>query len=136
MNKFIEFLESYNKIQINYFDLIDILKATDFDFHSNNYIDTKCNTTIDWQKLKNKEKKGSNYEIWQDKYELFEPLKFKSTIYNNDVNIKDIFKEKPLKHIDLNFDSLDDIINILENNPYDDNFKYNFDLQSLSLIKP
>ena len=57
MNKFIEFLDSYNKKQINYFDLIDILKATDFDFHSNNYIDTKCNTTIDWQKLKNKEKK-------------------------------------------------------------------------------
>ena len=136
MNKFIEFLDSYNKKQINYFDLIDILKATDFDFHSNSYIDTKCSTTIDWQKLKNNEKKSSNYEIWQDKYELFEPLKYKSTTYNNDVNVKDIFKEKPLKHIDLNFDSLEDIINILENNPYDDNFKYNFDLQSLSMIKP
>lgn len=132
MNKFIEFLDSYNNKQINYVDLIDILKATDFDFHSNSYIHTKCSTTINWQKLKNCEKKPSNYEIWQDKYEIFQPLKYKSSIYNNGVS----FKEKPIKHIDLHFNTLHDIITILDNNPYDDNFKYNFDLQSLSIIKP
>ena len=124
MNNFIEFLDSYKSKNTNYFDLVDIIKNIDYDFYTNKYIDITNYQKKDWNKINKKSQ--TNYENWQDKYQLFEPV----------YPLSSINKTKELKHINLEFNNLNDIITILNDNPYDDNFSYNFDLKSLSLIKP
>ena len=69
MNNFIEFLDSYKSKNTNYFDLVDIIKNIDYDFYTNKYIDITNYQKKDWNKINKKSQ--TNYENWQDKYQLF-----------------------------------------------------------------
>jgi len=62
----------------------------------------------------------SSYSTWQTQHE--------AVIHPTD----DVLKEK--KHIETNIETIDDIIKIIEENPYDNQYEYNIDLKILHNI--
>lgn len=124
MNKFIEFLDSYkNKDNVNYSDIVDIMKAIDIDFNKN------CVKPSSIQPLRKiiKVKKPptprplNNYDLWKTAHE----------VEDSSLNLSNL----PLVNIDANVESIDDIIKLINDNPLLDDVTYNIDLRSLHKIK-
>jgi SpoVK/Ycf46/Vps4 family AAA+-type ATPase len=132
MDDFVEFLDRKSKEKTDYDNISDIIKASNAHFfhqclYNKNYtgISTDHNylynnelvSLIDNRKELRK-RKMSNYDEWQ-----------------NEHLVETIHTDKELKVIDVSASSLKDLIDIINNNPYDSNFRYNIDLRSLHIIK-
>lgn len=129
MDDFVEFLDRKSKEKTDYDNIADIIKASNAHFFhqclynkdytgftSNNY-NNELVSLIDNRKELRK-RKMSNYDEWQ-----------------NEHLVETINTDKELKIIDVSASSLKDLIDIIDNNPYDSNFRYNIDLRSLHIIK-
>ena len=132
MDDFVEFLDRKSKEKIDYDNIADIINASNLHFfhqslYNKNYTGfSECDmclynneivSLIDNRKELRK-RKMSNYDEWQNEH-------LTETIHT----------DKEAKIIDVSASCLNDLIFIIDNNPYDSNFKYNIDLRSLHIIK-
>jgi SpoVK/Ycf46/Vps4 family AAA+-type ATPase len=136
MNNFIQFLDTYKNKKCDYFDLVNIIQMTNINYTENKYYEeiyshssNTTNNTINtpsYYIMNNTD----NYTLWQQNYtvRIPTPEKEKENNVQNKEN-KEIIMEKQIHHIT-------DLLNLIENNPYDDSFEYNIDLKTLHTIKP
>jgi len=132
MDDFVEFLDRKSKEKTDYDNIADIINASNVHFfhqslYNKDYTGYTCYdnclhnneivSLIDNRKELRK-RKMSNYDEWQNEH-------LTETIHTN----------KEVKIIDVSASSLNDLIFIIDNNPYDSNFRYNIDLRSLHIIK-
>jgi SpoVK/Ycf46/Vps4 family AAA+-type ATPase len=114
MKKFIQYLDETAKRELQTEnDCITLINQINNNYHFHNigpkdvYIPISINN-------------NSSYTNWQKHHE--------AVIYP----IDDKIKEK--KYIEANIETIDDIIKLIEENPYDDNYEYNIDLKVLHNI--
>ena len=115
MKKFIQYLDtcSMQKDQLEN-DYINMIYQINNNYHFNNVGSPPLFLPI--------YKKQSSYTEWQNKHET------NICIMNPEV------VEKKIKYIDANITTIQDILNIVANNPYDSNYEYNIDLKALHCI--
>jgi hypothetical protein len=125
MKKFIQYLDETSKKQIqSELDCIALINNinNNFYFHNvgmNNVGMNNVGMKERFLYVKNAES-NSAYSNWQNQHEAFiKP-------------IEDVIKEK--KYIDTTITTIDDIIKIIESNPYDNRYEYNIDLKMLHNI--
>jgi hypothetical protein len=123
MKKFIQYLDESSKKQIqSEIDCIALVNHinNNFYFHNigmNNNVEMNNNVKERFLYVTNA---PSNYTNWQNQHEAFiKP-------------IEDVIKEK--KYINTTITKIDDIIKIIESNPYDNRYEYNIDLKMLHNI--
>lgn len=125
MNNYTEFLESYKKNKFDYNELIHVLVATETDYVKEKYLYTlPRKLSLKW----NNEYHNSletDYNMWKTAHEV--NLQDKITDLN--------FKNKPYKCIECDFSTLGNVLSMLNENAYDVNYEYNFDLKTLFFIK-
>jgi SpoVK/Ycf46/Vps4 family AAA+-type ATPase len=71
------------------------------------------------------------YYLWQRQHEFFDPLEMNKQL---EKTIIPPIKEKV--YIDSTIDTIQDLISIIDKNPYNEDVEYNIDLKSLHKIKP
>ena len=115
MKKFIEYLDETSKKQIqSENDCIAIINHINNNFYFHNIGQKKR-----FLKVTNPD---SAYTNWQNQHEaVIKPMDEYERI-------------KETKHIDTNITTINDIINIIESNPYDSQYDYNIDLKMLNDI--
>lgn len=125
MNNYSDFIESYKKSNFDYFELINVLVATDTDFIKEKYLHTlPRKISLKWTNEYHNSLEN-DYNMWKSKHE-----------YNLQEKIIDLNnKDKEYKHIDCDFSNLENVISMLNENVYDSNCEYNFDLKTLFYIK-
>lgn len=162
MEKFIDFLDKYkSKRNLQFNDISVILKATNQHYTVNAFQDKAYSGILPivndsafpyYSQLPNPSilPRIDYYEYWKQKHEvsIFPELN-PFGIKNADLNIgkfksespfsldatKPIIKKTQSKNIDLNIESIDDLIKILNENEYKEDTEYNIDLKSLTNIK-
>lgn len=131
MDDFVEFLDRKSNEKTDYDNIANIIRASNAHFYyqslySKDYTgfssincvyNNELVSLIDNRKELRK-RKMSNYDEWQ-----------------NEHLVESINTDKKLKVIDVSASSLNDLIDIIEKNPYDSTFRYNIDLRSLHIIK-
>ena len=131
MDDFVEFLDRKSKEKTDYDNIADIIKASNAHFfhqclYNKDYTGFSTNNCLYNNELVSlidnrkelRKRKMSNYDEWQ-----------------NEHLVETINTDKELKIIDVSASSLKDLIDIIDNNTYDSNFRYNIDLRSLHIIK-
>jgi SpoVK/Ycf46/Vps4 family AAA+-type ATPase len=140
---FIKCLDHYKNIKdLNYFEIMNILNLINIHYVENKYHDPYYNgmqfennlipVTSNIYKTQQKEgyynlfsdskwNEQNNYDVWKQKHEIC-------------LNPVEQIKEKII--IDASINTLDDILNIIKTNVYDDKREYNIDLKSLTQIQP
>lgn len=111
MNDLVQFLDQYKSNKRYESNIADILKVTDIYYY----------TTL----LKN-DNNVSNFDKWKQQHEIFEPLLINKYIKEND---------KIQINIEVDVNSIDDLLNIIDKYPLKPDEKYNIDLASLHTIK-
>ena len=113
MKKFIQYLDTCatQKYQLEN-DYINMIYQINNNYHFNNVGSPPL-----FLPIYNKQ----SYVEWQNKHE--------TNIYITNTEVK-----KEVKYIDANITTIQDILNIVANNPYDSNYDYNIDLKSLHCI--
>lgn len=146
---FIQCLDHYKEMSdLNYFEILNILNLINIHYIENKYHDPYYNgvqfennlipVTSNFYKTEKNEgyynlfsdskwNTNNNYDIWKQNHEIF---------INTDDTIQKITTPKQKKIIDSSINSLDDLLNIIKNNVYDENYEYNIDLKSLTQIEP
>lgn len=115
MNNHVEFLESYKNKQLNYFDIVELIRINDIEYKS--FMNSKNNELFSYN-IKSRYN-TNNYDKWKEKHEIHEQ------VFENQIEI----------HIDSSFNSLEDLIEITNQYTYKPLIKYNIDLKSLHNIK-
>ena len=133
MKKFITYLDTYLETDdIQPIQYISILDQINMHFLKNrlSIINQEIHNPI------------SNYALWQNNHDFtyhFDYLQSShlSIIHPSDnINIKPILKKpKEYKHIDMKINSIQDLLSIIEQYPYNDAFQYNIDIRILHSIK-
>jgi hypothetical protein len=120
MKKFIQYLDETSKKQIqSELDCIALINNINNNFYFHNVGMNNVGMKERFLYVKNAES-NSAYSNWQNQHEAFiKP-------------IEDVIKEK--KYIDTTITTIDDIIKIIESNPYDNRYEYNIDLKMLHNI--
>jgi SpoVK/Ycf46/Vps4 family AAA+-type ATPase len=141
---FIKCLDHYKNLKdLNYFEIINILNLINIHYIENKYHDPYYNgmqfennlipVTSNIYKTQQTEEgyynlfsdskwnANNNYDVWKQKHEIC-------------LNPVEPIKEKII--IDASINTLDDILNIIKTNVYDDKREYNIDLKSLTQIQP
>lgn len=141
---FIQCLDHYKNIKdLNYFEIMNILNLINIHYVENKYHDPYYNgmqfennlipVTSNIYKTQQKEEgyynlfsdskwnEQNNYDLWKQNHEIC-------------LNPVEPIKEKII--IDASINTLDDILNIIKTNVYDDKCEYNIDLKSLTQIQP
>jgi SpoVK/Ycf46/Vps4 family AAA+-type ATPase len=127
---FIGYLDSYkSKKQCKYNDYLNLLYVINYNYGDNNIYDEEIvgynyNSSVirninNYSAFESKNIQKSEYSIWQSKHEV-------------DIAIN-VVKKKI--NIDVNIDSLDDLIRIVNDNEYYENCEYNIDLKSIHNVK-
>ena len=111
---FIEFLDGFkSKQEVLNYEYLKFIQNVNADFYSNNY---------------------SNPQMVGYCPSIQETNKYNEWMQKNQVQLK-IEDDRPEKFIDANINTISDLIKLIDNNHYDDDYKYNIDLQSLHKIK-
>ena len=125
MNNYSDFIESYKKNNFDYFELINVLVATETDFIKEKYLySLPRKISLKWTNEYHSSLEN-DYNMWKSAHEF--NLQEKISDLNN--------KQKQHKYIDCNFSNLENVITMLDENVYDSNYEYNFDLKTLFNIK-
>jgi len=136
MDNFIDYLDNYktNK-SIDYNDVCNILNTTQYHFNENKLYDIQftgipynnySNTT--WNSLNNTYIPANNkYELWKKEHESLISIR-------NTINAK-IIKKKQNVYINVCVEKIDDLIKLIDENPYCEENDYNIDLKSLHNIR-
>ena len=121
---FVTFLDGYkDKPQVSPRDYLEIIQTINQNYLVNNlgsplfcahYVPTD----------------GDVYKLWQENHTVEIQMDL-----NTEVEIKMDEKQKEVKVICVNITSFDDLIKLIENNEYDEQYDYNIDLKSLHIIK-
>jgi len=121
---FVTFLDGYkDKSQVSPRDYLEIIQTINQNYLVNNlgsplfcahYVPTD----------------GDVYKLWQENHTVEIQMDL-----NTEVEIKMDEKQKEVKVICVNITSFDDLIKLIENNEYDEQYDYNIDLKSLHIIK-
>lgn len=148
---FINYLENYNKVDLSKGDFKDILKETNKDYF-NNSVHLKINsksivsnlslvelTPKDIDNVSNDLSCGyilSTNEILISKSKEIETLlKEYKYLQNSSEDHKIVLKKTKNKIIKCELNNINDLINLINENEYDDETEYNIDLESLHNIK-
>ena len=107
MKKFIKYLDNYALQNCNFNDYIQIMQKVNEDYY--NHFPCKCMN----------QKSISSYNEWQKNHEV-------------NLIIPDENKEK--KIIQVKIKTINDILKIVDENPYDEKYDYNIDLKQLTNI--
>lgn len=148
MDNFDEFIESIkHKKHINYFDFVHVINACNCHYYENRYDEVHF-SGIHPQK---KRKQIQSYELFPQRphwdQTTTDDLSPWSSTYNDiteQITIPKPFMEKEKetnidkikKQIDFNVDSLDDLLKLIEQHPYSEEYEYNIDLKGLHNIEP
>ena len=125
MNNYTDFLESYKKNKFDYYELINVLVATETDFIKEKYLYTlPRKISLKWTNEYHSSLE-TDYNMWKTAHEV--NLQEKVIDLNS--------KNKPYKHIDCDFSTLQNVLSMLNENSYDANYEYNFDLKTLFYIR-
>jgi len=134
MDNFIDYLDNYktNK-SLDYNDVCNILNTTQYHFNENKLYDIQFtgipykNYSM-WNSLNNRYIPANNkYELWKKEHESLISIR-------NTVNTK-ITKKKQNVYINVCVEKIDDLIKLIDENPYDEANEYNIDLKSLHNIR-
>jgi SpoVK/Ycf46/Vps4 family AAA+-type ATPase len=134
MDGFIDYLDNYktNK-SLDYNDVCNILNTTQYHFNENKLYDIQFtgipykNYSM-WNSLNNTYIPANNkYELWKKEHESLISIR-------NTVNTK-ITKKKQNVYINVCVEKIDDLIKLIDENPYDEANEYNIDLKSLHNIR-
>lgn len=130
---FIEYLDSFKQMhRIDYFSMANILHLSNINYIENCYYDELFSGTMtpcikyyseSPSKIKKSYSSSDDYEVWKNMHEV-----------NTIPELLPIVKNKRVI-IDSNIGSIQDILNIIENNTYNEDTEYNIDLKNLSNIK-
>jgi SpoVK/Ycf46/Vps4 family AAA+-type ATPase len=135
MDNFIDYLDNYktNK-SVDYNDVCNILNTTQYHFNENKLYDIQftgipynnySNTT--WNSLNNTYIPANNkYELWKKEHESLISIR-------NTINAKIIKKQNV--YINVCVEKIDDLIKLIDENPYCEENDYNIDLKSLHNIR-
>ena len=107
---FIEFLDAFkSKQEVLNYEYLKFIQNVNADFYSNNY---------------------SNPQMVGYCPSIQETNKYNQWMQKNQVQLK-IEDDRPEKFIDANIHTISDLIKLIDNNQYDDDYKYNIDFRSL-----
>ena len=111
---FIEFLDTFkSKQEVLNYEYLKFIQNVNADFYSNNYGNPQmvghCPTI----------QEANKYNLWMQKNQVH-------------INIED---DRPEKFINANINTIKDLLKLINENDYNDEYKYNIDLQSLHKIK-
>ena len=136
MRKFIHYLDAHKEIDhMQPLQYISILDQINMHFLKNrlSIVDPQIHIPI------------SNYSLWQNQYDftykfdgdlsmpsIIQPIDPYQPIDPIQLILK---KPKEFKHIDMKIESINDILLIIEQYPYDDSYQYNIDIRMLHSIK-
>lgn len=124
MHKFVTYLDKYkDRSEIHYDEMADILYLTRFHFLNNRlYEQSFSGSTTDYY---------TTYEksIWNSPPPLLDDISMPMLIPSNSI----IKKEK--KTIDVKIGNFDDVLKLLNENAYSEDFEYNIDFKALVQIK-
>lgn len=111
---FIQFLDTFkSKQEVLNYEYLKFIQTVNADFYSNNY---------------------SNPQIVGYCPRMDETNKYSLWMNNNEVNLQ-LEDNREEKTIDININTLKDLIQIINENEYDEQYKYNIDLKSLHNVK-
>ena len=157
-NNFINYLEQYNKVELSKSDFKDILKETSKDYF-NNCLHLKINGNVASNAFYNCSKLSSNLILTPkdiDKVsndfisgdilnkndlliakskEIETLLKEYKYLQEKNVDNKIVIKKAKNKIIKCEINNIDDIIQLINDNEYEEDTEYNIDLESLHKIK-
>ena len=131
MDNFIDYLDNYktNK-SIDYNDICNIINTTQSHFNQNKLYDIQFtgipyynnySKTI-WDYSNKPPRLPNKYELWKQEHE--------SLISTSKMN-----KKKQYIYINVSVEKLEDLIKIIDENPYEEENEYNIDLKSLHNIR-
>lgn len=129
MKKFIQYLDETSKRQIQCeMDCIALINHINNNYYFHNIGGVEQGQIIEQRQniesCNNLTNSNSVYSNWQIQHEaLIKPI---------EDEFVEVIKEK--KYIDANIFTINDIINIIETNPYDSKYEYNIDLKMLNNI--
>lgn len=137
---FVEYLDSIKQTQIDYIKFSDALYFSRTSFRENNLFDPLfCGTTKTNSNISIAPFLGTNtstvslnkFEQWKKQHEHTIVSKLDDTIV-----IKDPFKEPEKNYVEIDFslNNLGDVLQLIKNNPIQENTEYNIDLKSLHNI--
>jgi SpoVK/Ycf46/Vps4 family AAA+-type ATPase len=134
MDNFIEYLDNYKTKPIDYNEISNILNTIQYHFNENELYDEHF-TGIPYynsysKSLWNSINKDNNYELWKKNHESLITITNKKAYNTTKKNTK-----KQNVYINVSVERLDDLIKIIDNNPYEEENEYNIDLKSLHNIK-
>lgn len=136
MDNFIDYLDNYNKNKtIDYNDICNILNTTQYHFDQNKLYDIQFTgipyhnySKTTWNLLNNNKRLSNKYELWKKEHESL--INIRNTLY-----VPKIKKTKQNIYININVEKIDDLIKIIDENPYEEENEYNIDLKSLHNIR-
>ena len=136
MDNFIDYLDNYNTNKtIDYNDICNILNTTQYHFEQNKLYDIQFTgipyynnySKTTWDLLNNK-RLPNKYELWKKEHESL--INIRNTLY-----IPKMKKTKQNVYINVSVEKIDDLIKIIDENPYEEENEYNIDLKSLHNIR-
>lgn len=135
MDNFVSYLDNKSKQNVDYEQLVNIINASNINFYTNelydpaytglydpkymyyNHFSKSVSSLIEGQD-KLRKRTMSNYEEWQ-----------------NEHLVETIHSDLELKIIDVSVCCIDDLVNLIDNNHYYANYRYNIDLCALHKIR-
>lgn len=124
-NDFIEYLDNFSKKnQVMRKEFIELIRNTNVQYVMGNMSSPNfaCHDIIQTESEKSNLQGTTSYGEWQQKHKV-----------NLEPEIPD--DDKELIKIETNINTISDLLDILDNYKYDDMYKYNIDLKSLSKVK-
>ena len=134
INNFVEYLDSLkNHYEIDYCSMANMMYLSHLHYYENCMFDSYFSGKI--KSPKNKQlclNNPSNFDNWKREHE-----QTTLSVSPDIMNIKEPKREMEKKHveIDVSINNLDDIIQLIKNNPYASDIEYNIDLKSLTNIQ-
>lgn len=124
-NDFIEYLDNFSKKnQVMRKEFIELIRNTNVQYVMGNMSSPNfaCHDIIQTESEKSNSQGTTSYGEWQQKHKV-----------NLEPELPD--DDKELIKIETNINTISDLLDILDNYKYDDMYKYNIDLKSLSKVK-
>ena len=144
MDNFDEFIGSIKqKKYINYHDFVHVINACNVHYYENKY-DEAHFSGIHPQKKKRKQ--NQNYGLFTQgstNYNYQYPIPLNDPLCNKITEYTTLPKPEPEKNpdkikkqIDFTVENLDDLLKLIEQHPYSEEYEYNIDLKGLHSIQP
>ena len=136
MHKFITYLDKYkDKSEIHYDEMADILYLTSFHFMNNRFYEKSFSGSITPSFTPTDYYVKYDTSIWNSPPPLREETSIPDLIPLNSIMKKETLIVKEKKTIDVQIGNFDDVLKLLEENEYSDQFEYNIDFKALVQIK-